>query len=100
MLDFVKPYISSLKLLSPVQRQIRATALGNLAVSSVLPASALDPKKTEPSVTTSCTTLPEFPLSMRLTFRSARRWSFMGSNCPAATLAKAVYSPSVPKSHW
>ena len=54
-----KAYISSLKASSPVQRQIRATAEGNLAVSSVLPSSASDPKKTEPSVTTSWTTLPE-----------------------------------------
>ena len=42
--DFAKSYISSRKALSPVQRQISATALGNLAVSSVLPASALAPK--------------------------------------------------------
>ncbi len=42
--DFANPYISSRKASSPVQRQISATALGNLAVSSVLPASALAPK--------------------------------------------------------
>ena len=35
--DFANGYISSRKALSPVQRQISATALGNLAVSSVLP---------------------------------------------------------------
>ena len=84
---------------SPVQRQSSATALGNFVVSSVLPGSASVPKYTEPSVTTSWTTLPLSPLIARLTSRRARRWSTIGSNWPSATLAKAVYSPSVPNSH-
>jgi hypothetical protein len=65
----------------------------------VLPGSRRAPKNTVPSETTSCTTLPLAPLSARLTSRSARRWSAIGSNWPSATDANAVYSPSVANSH-
>ncbi len=97
--DLAKSYISSRNASSPVQRQISATALGNLAVSSVLPASALAPKYTEPSVTTSWTTLPEESLSLIDASLRPRRCSLIGSNWPRATDAKAVNSPSVANSH-
>ena len=73
--------------------------LGNLTVSSVLPGSVLEPNQIEPSVTTSCTTLPDPSLAISDTSRSARMWSIVGSNWPSATLANAVYSPSVPNIH-
>ena len=95
----MKSYISSRKPLSPVQRQISATALGNLVVSSVLPGSAFWPNHIEPSETNSCPTLPERPLTMSDASRSARMWSSIGPNWPIATIGNAVYSPSVPNSH-
>ena len=55
-------YRSRRKRSSPVQRQTRATADGYFDDSSVLPASALAPKKTAPSGVTSCTILPLRPL--------------------------------------
>ena len=94
-----KSYSSSRNRLSPVHRQTSATALGNLALSSVLPASALVPKYTWPSGVTSWTTLPEWLLTISLTSRSARRWFSIAVNWPAATAANAVYSPSVANSH-
>ena len=99
MFRTVKSYISSRKALSPVQRHSNATALGNLAVSSVLPGLVLEPKYTSPVGITSCTTLPLPSFIRSLTSRSACRWVRTMSNCPAATLANAVYSPSVPKIH-
>src|SRR3569833_4513439 len=94
-----KPYTSSRKDRSPVQRQTSAAALGYLAGSSVLPFSSLAPKYTEPSETTSCTTFPLLSLTTSLTSRSVRRWSSIASNRPAATAANEVNSPSVPKKH-
>ncbi len=44
MFRTLKRYISSRNLSSPVHRHTSATVLGNLAVSSVLPASLLAPK--------------------------------------------------------
>ena len=90
--------------MSPVQRQISATALGNLTVSSVLKSFVpfvLEscPNQIEPSVTDSCTTTPERLFRMSDTSRSARRWSSAVWNCPSATAAKFVYSPSVANSH-
>ena len=99
MFATVNEYISRRNASSPVHRQMSATALGNFAVSSVLPGSASAPKKTLPSLTTSWTTLPLLPFSLRLTSRSARMWSSIGSNWPRATDANAVYSPSVENSH-
>jgi hypothetical protein len=99
MFALVKPYMSSRNRRSPVQRQTSATALGNLAVSSVLPASASAPKYTEPSVMTSCTTLPLEPLMTMLASLSARRCASIGSNWPSATEANAEYSPSVANIH-
>ncbi len=99
MFRVVKSYISSRNALSPDQRQTVATAIGNLAVSSVFPAAARSPKYTEPSVTTSWATLPLSPLRTRLTSRSARMWSSIGPNWPRATAGNAVYSPSVANSH-
>jgi hypothetical protein len=99
MFATVNVYMSRRNALSPVQRQMSATALGNFAVSSVLPGSSSAPKKTVPSDTTSWTTLPVVPFSFRLTSRRARMWSSMGSNWPRATEANAVYSPSVENSH-
>src|SRR6266498_1912906 len=78
-------YIWSRNPSSPVQRQTSATALGNLALSSVLPGSALVPKYTCPSGVTSCTILPERAFTRSLTSRRARRWSLIGPNWPAAT---------------
>jgi hypothetical protein len=43
MFRTAKSYMSSRKALSPVHRQISATALGNFTVSSVLPGSSLAP---------------------------------------------------------
>ena len=60
-----KSYSSSRKRSSPVQRQIRATALGYLTVSSVLKLYALAgvpkswPNQFEPSEITSWVTMPE-----------------------------------------
>ncbi|MGI8790689.1 MAG: hypothetical protein ACR2I4_07375 [Actinomycetota bacterium] len=50
----------------------------------------------EPSLSTSCTTLPLLPLTALLTSRNALRWSLIGPNWPTAT---AAYSPSVANSH-
>ena len=91
-------YRSSRKASSPVQRQTRATADGYFDDSSVLPGSASAPKYTAPSGVTSCTILPLSGLMTSETSRSARRWSLITANCPAATAANAVYSPSVPNS--
>src|SRR4029450_11558653 len=91
-------YRSLRNFLSPVQRQTNATAEGYFDDSSVLPGSGLAPKYTAPSCVTSCTILPLPLLTICDTSRSARRWSLIGPNWPAATAAKAVYSPSVPKS--
>jgi hypothetical protein len=86
-----------------------ATALGNLTVSSVLkslvfvPSAAVVceswPNQIEPSETASWTTMPERLLSTSEMSRRARRWSLAVSNCPSATAAKFVYSPSVAKIH-
>ena len=104
-----KSYISSRKRLSPVQRQIRATALGNLIVSSLLKSLVLVPSvavvweswpnQIDPSDTASCTTTPERLLRTSEMSRSVRRWSLATSNCPRAMAAKFVYSPSVAKIH-
>src|ERR1700730_3710426 len=95
MFFLTNPYIWSRKLLSPVQRHTIATALGNLAVSSMSPGWLFTPKYTEPSVTVSCTTLPESWLAITLTWARARRPASAVSNCPAASRAKTVYSWSV-----
>src|SRR5215218_843106 len=100
----VKSSISSRNPSSPVQRQISATALGNLTISSVLKSGLPSvnvplPCQTEPSATTSCTTTPEPSLSTSDTSRSARMWFLIDSNCPSVTFACAVYSPSVANSH-
>ena len=104
-----KSYISSRKPLSPVQRQMSATALGNLIVSSLLkslvlvPSAAVVceswPNQIDPSETASCTTTPERSLRMSEMSRSVRRWSSATSNWPSAMAAKFVYSPSVAKIH-
>ena len=80
-----------MKALSPVQRQTMATASGNLAVSSTSPGSSFSPKYTEPSVTVSCTTLPESWLAIMLTWASERSPSSAVLNCPAASRANIVY---------
>ena len=110
MLRLAKSYSSSRNALSPVQRQTSATALGNLTVSSVLKSyfhsfvSASKrresrPNQFEPSEITSCVTTPEPSLRISDTSRSPRRWSLICSNWPTATLANAVYSPSVANIH-
>ena len=77
-----KSYIWLMNRLSPVQRHTRATALGNLTVSSVLKSLVVTPpvvvrlswpKYTEPSDTVSCTTIPEPGLRISEMSRSARR---------------------------
>ena len=93
--------------MSPVQRQTSATMLGNLIVSSVLKSfvvvpSALVvweswPNQTEPSETTSWTTMPEPSLRTSEMSRSVRRCSSAVSNWPSASAGNAVYSPSVAK---
>jgi hypothetical protein len=107
-LRLAKPYISSRKRSSPVQRQMSATALGNLIVSSLLKSLVRTPLTTdceswpnqiEPSETASCTTMPDRSLRTSEMSRSARRWSLATSNWPRATAAKFVYSPSVAKIH-
>ena len=105
----MKSSISSRKPSSPVQRQISATAAGNLTISSVLKSNAAAPVEPalrsslpyqmEPSATTSWTTTPEPSLRSSEMSRSARMWSLIGPNCPSATDACAVYSPSTPNSH-
>jgi len=99
MFFLVNAYISSRKALSPVQRQTMATASGNLAVSSMSPGSSFSPKYTEPSVTVSCTTLPESWLAIMLTRASERSPSSAVPNCPAASRANIVYSWSVANIH-
>ena len=94
-----KSYISSRKPASPVQRQISATVLGNLTVSSVLPGSLFWPNQFAPSAVISCVTLPERSLTMSEMSRSARMWSSIALNWPVVTLANAVYSASVAKIH-
>ena len=102
--------MASRNALSPVQRQRSATALGNLTVSSVLKSYLTSPvagsvwreslpNQIEPSEITSCVTTPERSLRMSEISRSARRWSSIASNWPTATLANAVYSPSVANIH-
>jgi len=95
MLRLTKSYIWSRKLLSPVHRHTIATASGNLAVSSMSPGWSFNPKYTEPSVTVSCTTLPDLSLAMSLTAARERSPSSAVVNCPAASRAKTVYSWSV-----
>ena len=65
----------------------------------MLPGSVFAPYQTDPSVTTSCATLPLRALSASEMSRSASRCSLIASNCPTATDANAVYSPSVANSH-
>ena len=99
MLRLEKSYISSRNFESPVQRHTIATASGNLAVSSMSPGSSFNPKYTEPSVTVSCTTLPDLLLAMSLTAASERSPFSAVANCPAASRANIVYSWSVANIH-
>jgi hypothetical protein len=57
------------------------------------------PNQIDPSETTSWVTTPERSLRRSEMSRSARKWSLIGANCPTATLANAVYSPSVANIH-
>ena len=102
--------MESRKALSPVHLQMSATALGNLTVSSVLKSYFVSPvagsmwreslpNQIEPSEITSWVTTPERSLRMSEIWRNARRWSLIASNWPTATLANAVYSPSVANIH-
>ncbi len=106
----MKSSMSSRNASSPVQRQISATAAGNLTISSVLKSYVVTPVvgfvvreslpcQMEPSATTSCTTTPDPSLSWSEMSRSARMWSLIGPNWPSVTDACAVYSPSTPNSH-
>ncbi len=57
------------------------------------------PNQIEPSETASWATTPERSLRMSEMSRRPTRWSLICSNWPTATLAKAVYSPSVANIH-
>ena len=101
-----KSYSSRRNRSSPVQRQIRATALGNFTVSSVLklyaPVVGLReswPNQFEPSEITSWVTMPDPLLRISDTSRRSSMWSLICSNWPMVTLANAVYSASVANIH-
>ena len=57
------------------------------------------PNQFEPSEITSWVTMPDPSLRISDTSRRPIRWSLIASNWPMATLANAVYSPSVANIH-